>query len=287
MTEDDIGDLADAGITHVRVPVGHWIACDVADDEPFVCGEWPYFARAARWCRDRGIEVWLDLHAAPGSQNGFDNSGRFGNATWDADAANANRTLSAVRSISELVVEDGLGDVVTGFGLLNEPAKDLNYWMLIDYYTDAYAIVRSVLGDGVAVYIGDMFAPSSFNWFWPGPGDPAADEARARAADTARDAKEARENHAVNAYLDSHVYACFVDDLRGMTPRQHVTQVCVHERDHINACCWQGTPPQSTTLKRFVGEWTAAYCVESHHCFWGIPRILQKSLPPSNRTRFP
>ena len=31
-------------------------------------------------------------------------------------------------------------------------------------------------------------------------------------------------------------------------------------------------------------------CVESHrghHWFWGIPRILQKSLPPSNRTRFP
>ena len=23
-------------------------------------------------------------------------------------------------------------------------------------------------------------------------------------------------------------------------------------------------------------------CVESHHWFWGIPRILQKSLPPSN-----
>ena len=38
VTEDAIADLAAAGITHVRVPVGHWIACDVADDEPYVCG---------------------------------------------------------------------------------------------------------------------------------------------------------------------------------------------------------------------------------------------------------
>ena len=26
---------------------------------------------------------------------------------------------------------------------------------------------------------------------------------------------------------------------------------------------------------------------ESHHWFWGTPRTLQNSLPPSNRTRFP
>ena len=30
-----------------------------------------------------------------------------------------------------------------------------------------------------------------------------------------------------------------------------------------------------------------AACVESHHWFGGIQRILQTSLPPSNRTRFP
>ena len=32
---------------------------------------------------------------------------------------------------------------------------------------------------------------------------------------------------------------------------------------------------------------TALACVESHHWFWGTPRILQNSLPLSNRTRFP
>ena len=66
-------------------------------------------------------------------------------------------------------------------------------------------------------------------------------------------------NEAENVYLDSHIYACFVDDLKAMTPQQHIRQVCKFERDHINQCCWDGLPPKPTELKRFVGEWTAAY----------------------------
>ena len=66
-------------------------------------------------------------------------------------------------------------------------------------------------------------------------------------------------NEAENVYLDSHIYACFVDDLKAMTPQQHIRQVCKFERDHLNQCCWDGLPPKATELKRFVGEWTAAY----------------------------
>ena len=54
-------------------------------------------------------------------------------------------------------------------------------------------------------------------------------------------------NEAENVYLDSHIYACFVDDLKAMTPQQHIRQVCKFERDHINQCCWDGLPPVSYT----------------------------------------
>ena len=37
-------------------------------------------------------------------------------------------------------------------------------------------------------------------------------------------------NEAENVYLDSHIYACFVDDLKAMTPQQHIRQVCKFER---------------------------------------------------------
>lgn len=237
VTNASIVALAEAGVTHVRVPIGHWILGDVAHDEPYVNGEWPYLVRAAAWCRAAGIEIWLDLHTAPGSQNGFDNSGRLGNATWDLDLANVNRTLATVAAVSQRVKADGLADVVTGVGLLNEPGQYVDYWRMLTYYTQAYTAIRAELGEGVAVYIGDMFSPQSFNWFWHA-GNPI---------------------NATNVYLDSHIYACFVDDLKAMTPRQHVAQVCTFERQHITECCWDGAPPQPTELGRFVGEWTAAY----------------------------
>ena len=108
---------------------------------------------------------------------------------------------------------------------------------MLSFYNHAYGVIRSILGDGVSVYIGDMFNPQSFNWYWHA-GNPI---------------------EATNVFLDSHIYACFVDDLKAMTPRQHITQVCRYERAHINQCCWDGWPPEPTELGRFVGEWTGAF----------------------------
>mmetsp|Transcript_6158 Transcript_6158/g.7880 ORF Transcript_6158/g.7880 Transcript_6158/m.7880 type:complete len:462 (+) Transcript_6158:387-1772(+) len=226
-----------AGITHVRVPFGYWITGDIAEDEPYVSGQWKYFARMVKWARARGISVWIDLHAAPGSQNGFDNSGRIGNATWDKSMENVNRTLSAIEWISKRIKEEGLLNDITGFGLLNEPDQHINYWRMLSFYNHAYELIRKELYNGVSVYIGDMFNPQSFNWFWHN-GNPI---------------------QATNVFLDSHIYACFVDDLKAMTPKQHITQVCRFERAHINQCCWDGWPPAPTELGRFVGEWTAAF----------------------------
>ena len=50
---------------------------------------------------------------------------------------------------------------------------------------------------------------------------------------------------------------------------------------------WDSAPPGTRGGVGGGGFGDVAVCVESHHWFWGIPRILQKSLPPSNRTRFP
>ena len=244
VTESDVASLAGAGITHVRVPLGHWITCDIEEDEPYVCGEWKYLVRAAGWCRDHGVAIWLDLHTAPGSQNGFDNSGHLGAATWDEDPANAARTTKIVKAIAKKVKGDGIDDVVEGFGLLNEPDQHIDYWAMLGYYNDAYEVIRAELGDDVAVYIGDMFNPASFNWFWKSKDDKAT---------------TAPNLNVENVFLDSHIYACFTDDLKGMTPKQHVVQVCEMERSHISTCCWDGKPPKATELRRFVGEWTAAY----------------------------
>ena len=62
VTRKDITALRLARVTHVRVPLGHWILGDIAEDEPYVEGGWPYFQRLVNWCREEGIEVWPDIH---------------------------------------------------------------------------------------------------------------------------------------------------------------------------------------------------------------------------------
>ena len=72
----DVIRLAEAGITHVRIPVGYWIMGDIRAGEPWVTGELTYLQRAMHWFKASHLKVVFDLHCAPGSQNGFDNSGR-------------------------------------------------------------------------------------------------------------------------------------------------------------------------------------------------------------------
>lgn len=45
VTKKDIDFLKQNGVTYVRVPLGHWITGNIADDEPYVDGGWPYFKR--------------------------------------------------------------------------------------------------------------------------------------------------------------------------------------------------------------------------------------------------
>ena len=64
--------------------MGYWIF-SVEENEPFP--EPPkndhhaqryFLKRLVRWAEELELKVILDLHGAPGSQNGFDNSGRMG-----------------------------------------------------------------------------------------------------------------------------------------------------------------------------------------------------------------
>jgi glucan 1,3-beta-glucosidase len=73
--------MASAGLNHVRIPIGFW-AYDVSGGEPYIQGQAEYLDRAIGWARNHGLKVLIDVHGAPGSQNGYDNSGRRGDAQW-------------------------------------------------------------------------------------------------------------------------------------------------------------------------------------------------------------
>jgi aryl-phospho-beta-D-glucosidase BglC (GH1 family) len=59
----------------VRIPIGYWSIAPI-EGEPYVQGAYDVLGQALDWAQTAGLKVLIDLHGAPGSQNGFDNSGR-------------------------------------------------------------------------------------------------------------------------------------------------------------------------------------------------------------------
>ena len=83
-----------------------------------------YFLKAIQWARKYGIRINLDLHALPGSQNGWNHSGRFGTINFlngPMGIANAQRALDYIRYLAEFISQPEYRDVVAMFGITNEP----------------------------------------------------------------------------------------------------------------------------------------------------------------------
>jgi glucan 1,3-beta-glucosidase len=78
ITADDFKWLAVHGINSFRLPVGYRVA---EENPPCVTGletmDWAF-----RMAKANGLSFLLDLHGVPGSQNGWDHSGRQGSLGW-------------------------------------------------------------------------------------------------------------------------------------------------------------------------------------------------------------
>ncbi|GAA5827967.1 hypothetical protein JCM5353_002851 [Sporobolomyces roseus] len=165
-TEADIAEIASYGLNHVRIPIGYWAFDQVSrPGEPYVSGQYPYLLKAIGWARKHGIKVMVDLHGAPQSQNGFDNSGRRGAAQWQTSQENVERTLDVVGILSKEFAKPKYADTVTILQALNEPAGFISQ-QVIDVYRqfayDSYGRVRYPTGNNPSdVYLSlhDAFQP--------------------------------------------------------------------------------------------------------------------------------
>ncbi|KAF7441072.1 hypothetical protein PC9H_001421 [Pleurotus ostreatus] len=173
ITEKDFADIAGAGLNYLRVPIPFW-AVETKPGEPFLQGTaWTYFLKAIQWARKYGLRINLDLHAVPGSQNGWNHSGRLGQTNFlngPMGIANAERTLDVIRVMTQFISQPQYKDVVTMFGILNEPqGTQVGQEQLSRFYMEAYNVIREVtgVGEGKGPYISyhDGFFPRST---WPG-----------------------------------------------------------------------------------------------------------------------
>ena len=69
ITAGDFSEMASIGINFVRIPIGYWSVTPLEGD-PYVQGAYEWLGKAVGWAADNGIKVMIDLHGAPGSQNG-------------------------------------------------------------------------------------------------------------------------------------------------------------------------------------------------------------------------
>ncbi|XP_006458234.1 hypothetical protein AGABI2DRAFT_63154 [Agaricus bisporus var. bisporus H97] len=152
ITEKDFAEIAGAGLNYVRIPIGYW-AVEARDNEPFLAHvSWQYFLKAIRWARKYGLRINIDLHALPGSQNGWNHSGRLGTIgllNGPMGFANAQRSLDIIRVIAEFISQPQYRDVVSMFGFINEPQGSVvGQEALSSFYLEAYKIIRTAGGTG-------------------------------------------------------------------------------------------------------------------------------------------
>jgi len=80
--------------------------------------------KAIGWARKYGLRVNLDFHALPGSQNGYNHSGKQGSINILSGAmglANAQRVLDYIRTVTEFISQPAYRNVVPMFSVMNEP----------------------------------------------------------------------------------------------------------------------------------------------------------------------
>ncbi|KAI1102047.1 glycoside hydrolase family 5 protein [Jackrogersella minutella] len=159
VTEQTFQEIQAAGLDHVRIPYSYW-AVQTYDDDTYVFRtSWRYLLRAIEWARKYGLRVNLDLHGLPGSQNGWNHSGRQGVVNWlngtNGDL-NSQRSLDVHDRLTKFFAQDRYKNIITFYGLANEPRMvALSATAVTSWTQQAFNLVRKngmtanvVFGDG-------------------------------------------------------------------------------------------------------------------------------------------
>lgn len=150
---------------------------------------------------------------------------------------NVQRTLDIVNEITTAIAKNGMTDVVTGFGVLNEPFANCDMAVVRKFDNLALDIVRRNMGEHTSIYIGDIFNATKWNDGWW------------------------TEEKYKNTYLDSHYYHVFDERPRHLTPRQHIGLVCQKNHRDAVACCYEDEQKKtipSKGISRIIGEWSVS-----------------------------
>ncbi len=163
ITQADFAWLASLGINAVRIPVGHWIFGDDypyhpaygQNQHPYVKGGIDVLDQAFVWAEKYHFKVVLDLHAAPGCQNGFDNGGILNVCDWHTHPDYNNYSLDVLERLAQRYQKSS---ALHAIEVLNEPHWDISTDILKSYTQEAYLRIRKQCSaEQVAIVFHDGF----------------------------------------------------------------------------------------------------------------------------------
>ena len=180
--EEDFRYIAEAGLNTVRLPVPYFT---FGDRPPFVeCVSW--IDKAFDWAEKYGLQILLDLHTVPYSQNGYDNGGITGVCKWYKHPEEVEFALTVLERLAQRygkrpglfgieVLNEPISWIVyltapsTGKAVDKEEAKGSGYVpmsFLKPFYTEAYNRIRKHMGTEKTVVFHDGFRLGSWNRFF-------------------------------------------------------------------------------------------------------------------------
>jgi glucan 1,3-beta-glucosidase len=216
ITASDFRWMKNSGLNAVRLPVGYWA---LEAPKPYVESS-SYITFALDQCQQNGLTLLLDLHGAPGSQNGWDHSGRSGSVNWAKDPQNIQETLRILESFAQ---KYGNHPALYGMELLNEPSPEIPLDTLQQFYQDAYTRVRKYLKPNAAVVIHDSFRPLAWKNFMQQPAFS-------------------------NVILDTHLYQCFDQKAKSRSAFEQL-MYALNRKTALDKM-------QQQELPTLVGEWS-------------------------------
>ena len=214
ITETDFMWLHKVGINTVRLPVGYWL---FKDQGPYLKAD-EYVARALRWGKRHKIKILLDVHAAPGCQNGFDNGGLAGICEWP-NKTNINRTLEFISKLAKTYKQE---EALLGIEVLNEPKWDIDISLIQTFYINAYIRIRQYLDESFMVVFHDAFRLNEWNEFF-------------------------KEHDFSNVILDTHMYQVFSKNDSLRNPIEVIEKTSILRYKEIT---------QIKAVPLIIGEWS-------------------------------
>jgi len=239
ITREDIHLLKKLGFNSVRIPFNYRLFISADDPTKLEGDGYQLLDRVVKWCKQEGLYVILDMHAAPGGQTGDNIDDSFGYPFLFESNESQELTVRIWQKIAKQFQNE---PTVLGYDLLNEPIAthfDANYFnpKLEPLYRKIVSGIRMVDKNHI-VFLGGAQWDGNFKVFGPPFDDKLA--------------------------YTFHKY--------WFTVNQEAIEEYLDFRDKYNVPVWMGESGENTD------EWISSYrtLLEKHDlgwCFWPYKKV--------------